>query len=66
MTFKECRKYGREQMRLMGESYGYIYREKSGSYYFSFEFYNSRPPVFTLHKGGKVRKVINGKQNFDF
>ena len=66
MTFKECRKSGRELLRLIGKSYGYIYREKSGSYWFSFEFYNSRPPVFTLHKSGKVKKVINGEQNLDF
>lgn len=65
MTFKECRKYGREQIDAANMKYGFIYKDKAGNYTFSFVYYNSAPPVFCLEKNGTVDKVINNHWKWD-
>ena len=66
LTFKECRKYGREQMKICGKSAGYMYKDKNGNYTFSFTYYNSSPPVYVLEKNGVVDKVINNNWIWDY
>lgn len=66
MTFKECRKYGREQINQSYHSYGFMYKDKSGDYTFSFTYYNSTPPEYVLEKNGVVDKVVNGHWKWDY
>ena len=66
MTFKECRKYGREQIRTSGRSAGYMYKDKSGRYMFSFTYYHSAPPIYVLEKNGVVDKIVNGCWKWDY
>lgn len=61
MTFKECRKYGREQINTsLCHDHGFIYKDRNGDYSFSFVFYNSSPPVYCLERNGVVDKITNG------
>lgn len=64
MTFKECRKFGREEMNRTGRRYGYISRDKSGEYQFSFE--RTGNDLFVLEKNGVVDKIINGNWLWDY
>ena len=66
MTFKECRKYGREEILKTGLSSGFMYKDKQGNYTFSFIYYNSSPPVYVLEKSGVVDKIIDGRWKWDF
>ena len=66
MTFKECRKYGREQLNQENRSYGYMYKDKHGDYTFSMIYYNTSPPEYVLEKNGVVDKVINGHWKWDY
>lgn len=64
MTFKECRKFAREQLIREHKSSGFIYQSKDKDWYYSSEFMNSNPPKFAVHKSGKVSKIINGKPKY--
>ena len=66
MTFKECRKYGREQLNEHHKRYGYMYKDKNGDYTFSLIYYNTKPPEYILEKNGMVDKVVNGSWEWDF
>lgn len=67
MTFKECRKYGREQINASFEyDHGFVYKDKKGDYTFSFAFYNSSQPVYCLEKNGVVDKIVNGLWKWDY
>lgn len=66
MTFKECRKYGREEIIKNRRSYGFMYKEKNGNYYFSFTHYNSDELVYVLEKNGVVDKVVNDVWKWDW
>lgn len=66
MTFKECRKYGREEINNSRSRHGYIYKDNNCGYYFSLIYYNSPDLVYVLEKNGVVNKVINGKWKWDY
>lgn len=66
MTFKECRKYGREQINKSGYTTGYMYKDKLGDYTFSFIRNYSSPPEYVLEKNGVVDKVVNNTWEWDF
>lgn len=66
MTFKECWKYGREQLNEYHKRYGYMYKDKHGDYTFSFVYYVTKPPEYVLEKNGVVDKVVNGHWEWDF
>ena len=67
MTFKECRKYGREEIIKRHTNYGFMYKDKNGDYTFSFIYYNTNPPVYVLERSGVVDKVDrNGKWVWDY
>lgn len=66
LTFKECRKYGREQINESDISYGFMYKDKNGDYIFSFTYYNTSSLVYVLEKSGVVDKIIDGKWKWDY
>lgn len=67
MTFKECRKYGREQINSTNKRYGFMYKDKKGNYTFSFEYYFNPRPVYVLEKNGVVDKVMkDGSWKWDY
>lgn len=66
MTFKECRKYGREEINRSNRNYGFMYKDKNGDYTFSFVHYTSMQPEYVLERNGVVDKVINGQWQWDF
>lgn len=66
MTFKECRKYGREQINMHNVSFGYMYKDRKGEYSFSLVYYNSSPPIYVLEKNGVLDKVIDGHWKWDY
>ena len=57
MTFKECRKHGREEIIKARRSYGFMYKDRDGNYEFSFVHNVTHPPVYVLEKNGVVDKV---------
>ena len=59
MTFKECRKYGREQLNQENRSYGYMYKDKHGDYTFSMIYYNTSSPEYVLEKNGVVDMILS-------
>lgn len=69
MTFKECRKYGREKLletknrrKVQGGRYthGYMFKGKNGEWYFDFNKVNLSEVRFLLYDNGKVEVVNNG------
>ena len=68
MTFKECRKYGREQMDTRGyrRDYGFMYQNSDGTWYFSFVRYLTNPPRFCLERSGVVDKIVNNHWTWDW
>lgn len=64
MTFKECRKYGREEMMRTGRSYGFISLDKNHEYQFSFA--HQATDIFVLEKSGVVDKIIDGHWLWDY
>ena len=64
MTFKECRKFAREQLIKEHKSSGFMYQSKNKDWYYSPEFMYSNPPRFAVHKSGKVSKITNGQPKY--
>lgn len=64
MTFKECRKFAREQLIIEKRSSGFMYQTKDNDWYYSPEFMYSNPPRFAVHKSGKVSKIVNGQPKY--
>lgn len=60
MTFKECRKYGRKIIYESNCSYGFMYKDRQGEWYFDVEQLNECDLKFVLEKNGVVHKVVNG------
>lgn len=66
MTFKECREYGRKQINAAKKRYGFMYKDKTGDYTFSFIYYVTAPPAYCLEKNGVVDEIINGYWKWDY
>lgn len=66
MTFKECRKFGRDELNKNKKSYGFIYKDKNNDFSFSLIKYDTLDLVYILEKNGVVDKVINGHWIWDF
>lgn len=62
MTFKECRKYGREEINKARRRYGYMYYDKNNGWYFSFIRNETHPPEYCLAKNGTVKKIATNKR----
>lgn len=66
MTFKECRKYGREEINKTGLGRGFMYKDMSGDWTFSFTRNLTNPPIYCLEKSGVVDKIVDGHWQWDF
>lgn len=67
MTFKECRKYGREILtNTFCRGYGFMYLDKLGNWYFDLAHINDCDLRFVLEKSGVVDKVVDGLWLWDW
>ena len=56
MNFKECKKYGRDEMLKNDERYCYLYKDNNNGWYFSFIENVTHPPIYLLEKSGIIRR----------